>query len=38
VFEQDAALTDGLPPVGEGPIDDVRVSVDFLRALAASIG
>ena len=38
VFEQDAALTDGLPPVGEGPIDDVRVSVDFLRSLAASIG
>lgn len=38
VFEQDAALTDGLPPVGEGPIHDVRVSVDFLKSLAASIG
>ena len=35
VFEQDAALTEGLPPVGEGPIDDVRASVQFLRDLAA---
>jgi inosose dehydratase len=35
VFEQDAALTEGLPPVGEGPIDDVRASVAFLRDLAA---
>jgi inosose dehydratase len=35
VFEQDAALTDGLPPVGEGPIDDVRASVRFLQDLAA---
>jgi inosose dehydratase len=35
VFEQDAALTDGLPPEGQGPIDDVRASVQFLRDLAA---
>ena len=35
VFEQDAALTEGAPPVGEGPIDDVRASVQFLRDLAS---
>jgi inosose dehydratase len=35
VFEQDAALTDGEPPVGSGPISDVRESVAFLRGLAA---
>ena len=35
VFEQDAMLTDGAPPVGRGPIEDVRTSVAFLQALAA---
>ena len=37
VFEQDAALTDGEPPAGEGPIDDVRLSVAFLGALDARL-
>lgn len=31
VIEQDTALTDGLPPEGHGPIDQVRTSLDFLR-------
>lgn len=33
VLEQDVALTDGIPPEGEGPKDDVRLSVDFLRGI-----
>jgi inosose dehydratase len=36
VFEQDAALTDGEPPAGGGPIHDVRKSVAFLRSLSGS--
>ena len=31
VLEQDTALTEGVPPEGTGPIDDVRASLDFLR-------
>ena len=37
VFEQDAALTDGEPPAGEGPIGDVRTSVQFLRTLVTGL-
>ena len=37
VFEQDVALTDGEPPVGSGPIDDVRTNVEYLRALATRL-
>ena len=37
VFEQDAALTDGEPPAGEGPIGDVRSSVQFLRTLVTGL-
>ena len=37
VFEQDVALTDGEPPIGAGPIDDVRTNVEYLRALAARL-
>lgn len=37
VFEQDAALTDGEPAAGAGPIDDVRTSVAYLRALAERV-
>ncbi|HEX4701296.1 MAG TPA: sugar phosphate isomerase/epimerase [Pseudonocardiaceae bacterium] len=33
VLEQDAVLTEE-PPTGHGPIDDVRASLDFVRALA----
>ncbi len=35
VVEQDTALTDGVPPVGEGPIHDVRKSMAYLEALTA---
>lgn len=35
VFEQDAALTEGEPPAGAGPIADVRKSMAFLAELAA---
>lgn len=35
VLEQDVALTDGAPPVGEGPVLDVRVSIEYLQSLAA---
>lgn len=31
VIEQDTALTHGLPPAGEGPIEQVTQSMDFLR-------
>ncbi len=34
VLEQDTAL-DGEPPSGMGPIEDARISVEFLRGLAA---
>ena len=37
VFEQDAALTAGEPPRGEGPIADVRASIEYLRALDARL-
>ncbi len=37
VIEQDAALTDGLPADGEGPIRDVRSSVAYLRSIAGAI-
>jgi inosose dehydratase len=35
VIEQDVALTDGIPPEGEGPIRGVSQSVAYLRKLAA---
>ena len=31
VLEQDCALTQGVPPEGTGPVDDVRTSLDYLR-------
>lgn len=37
VIEQDAALTDGLPAAGEGPIRDVQSSVAYLQSIARSI-
>lgn len=33
VLEQDVALTDGEPPLGEGPVVGVRQSIDYLRSL-----
>lgn len=33
VIEQDVALTDGEPPMGEGPIRGVQTSVAYLRSL-----
>ena len=36
VFEQDVALS-GEPPAGGGPVLGVRVSVDYLRALASKL-
>lgn len=35
VLEQDVALTDGEPPPGEGPMVDVRTSINYLKSLAA---
>ena len=35
VIEQDTALTDGLPVEGEGPITQVRTSLDYLRTVVA---
>jgi inosose dehydratase len=35
VLEQDVALTDGEPPLGEGPVLGVRTSIEYLRSLAA---
>ena len=35
VIEQDTALTDGLPADGEGPIEQVITSMDFLRTVVA---
>ena len=35
VIEQDIALTDGLPADGEGPIEQVITSMDFLRTVVA---
>ena len=37
VIEQDAALTDGLPALGEGPVRDVQSSVAYLQSIAQSI-
>ncbi|HZX55081.1 MAG TPA: sugar phosphate isomerase/epimerase, partial [Ilumatobacteraceae bacterium] len=34
VLEQDVALTDGEPPAGEGPVDGVRQSIEYLKSLA----
>ena len=36
VIEQDTALTDGLPVEGEGPITQVRTSLDYLRTVVAA--
>ena len=35
VIEQDTALTDGLPAEGDGPIHQVRTSLDYLRTTVA---
>ena len=35
VIEQDTALTDGLPAEGEGPIEQVVTSMDYLRDVVA---
>lgn len=35
VLEQDTALTQGIPPEGTGPIDDVRRSLEFLSSAVA---
>jgi hypothetical protein len=32
-METDVALTDGEPPVGEGPVLGVARSLDYLRSL-----
>lgn len=37
VIEQDAALTEGLPADGEGPVRDVRSSVAYLQSIASAI-
>lgn len=37
VIEQDAALTDGLPADGEGPVRDVQSSVAYLQSIADAI-
>jgi inosose dehydratase len=34
VLEQDTAITGEEPPVGSGPVTDVRTSVEYLQALA----
>ena len=34
VLEQDTALTGEEPPVGSGPVTDVRRSVEYLKSLA----
>jgi inosose dehydratase len=33
VIEQDVAITDGVPPVGEGPVLGVATSLEYLRSL-----
>ncbi len=33
VLEQDTAIIAAIPPPGEGPIDDVRSSIEFLQAV-----
>ncbi len=37
VIEQDAALTDGLPADGEGPVRDVQSSVAYLQSIAQAL-
>jgi len=37
VLEQDAALTDGLPASGHGPILDVQASIEYLRSVDADL-
>lgn len=37
VIEQDAALTDGLPADGEGPLRDVQSSVAYLQSIASAL-
>ena len=34
VLEQDTALTGEEPPVGSGPVTDVRTSIEYLQSLA----
>jgi inosose dehydratase len=34
VLEQDTAITGEEPPVGDGPVSDVRTSIDYLHSLA----
>jgi inosose dehydratase len=36
VLEQDTALTGEEPPVGNGPVSDVRTSIEYLQSLAPS--
>jgi inosose dehydratase len=35
VIEQDTAITDGLPPEGEGPVTQVRTSMQYLTDIVA---
>jgi inosose dehydratase len=37
VLEQDAAITGPVPPIGSGPILDVRTSIEFLRTIDADL-
>jgi inosose dehydratase len=37
VLEQDAAITGPVPPIGSGPILDVRTSIEFLRSIDADL-
>jgi inosose dehydratase len=34
VLEQDVALTEGEPPLGQGPVHGVRKSIEYLKSLA----
>ncbi len=38
VIEQDVAITEGEPPLGEGPIEGISRSIAYIRALAADAG
>jgi inosose dehydratase len=35
VIEQDTAITDGMPKEGEGPVEDVKTSLDYLTNVVA---
>lgn len=37
VIEQDAAITDGMPADGEGPLLDVLASIEFLRGIETPV-